>query len=61
MTADEVLVVRHDDKIHNRPDERDYELQATASLDEPFEAVGDPGDGRELARFYRVEVRLKGE
>lgn len=61
MTADEVLVVRHDDKIHNRPDKRDYELQATASLDEPFEAVDDPGDGRELARFYRVEVRLKGE
>ena len=43
----------------NRPDVRNYELRATASLDEPFEVVDDPGDGLAPARFYRVEVRLK--
>ena len=45
----------------NRPDVRDYELQATASLDEPFAPVDSAGDGRDPARFYRVEVRLRSE
>ena len=45
----------------NRPDLRDYELQATASLDKPFEPVDDPGDGLDPARFYRGEVRLRNE